>query len=106
MSPALTSSLPSASTLNAVELRQQLGEVLERVHYRFAQFRIMRKDKPMARLVNETYMQTIERLLAEEPAMSETLEIMLDQEFMNALQQGDKEIDEGKLLPIEAALEA
>ena len=36
--------------------------------------------------------------------MAETLEIMLDQEFMDALKAGDEEIAEGKLLPLEAAL--
>lgn len=41
--------------ISAIQLRQQMGEVLERVHYQFQQFRIMRKDKPMARLVNEEY---------------------------------------------------
>lgn len=105
MSNLSTVSLHPEYALSAIELRQRLGEVLERVHYQFAQFRITRKDKPMARLVNEDYMQAIERLMDEDPALAETLDIMLDEVAMRAIQQGEQEITEGKLLPLEAILQ-
>lgn len=60
-------------------IAQQKGEVLERVHYQFQQYRIMRKDKPMARLVNEEYLQTIHRLLASDSSFAEAIALMLTQ---------------------------
>lgn len=93
--------LPPTIPLNAMELRQQLGEILERVHYRYDQFQIVRKDKPMARIVNEQYIQAMEHLVQDNPALAETLEIMLDKEFTNALTEDVKRED---YLPLEAAL--
>jgi prevent-host-death family protein len=105
MSNLSTLSLHPEYALSAIELRQRLGEVLERVHYQFVQFRITRKDKPMARLVNEAYMQAIEHLIDEDPALAETLEVMMDKSAMQAIRQGEQEIAEGKLLPLDAILE-
>lgn len=103
MSPALTS-IHSMTTLNAVELRQQLGEVLERVHYQAVQFRILRKDKPMARLVNEQYMEAIDQLIDTDPSLADTLALMLNEEAMAIIEQGKSELNEGNLTPLHQAL--
>jgi hypothetical protein len=100
-----TSLIHQTNTLSAIQLRQQLGEVLERVHYQSAQFRIMRKDKPMARLVNERYMQAIDELIESDPALADTLALMLNDEFMTIFEQGQKEWAAGKRIPIEEALQ-
>jgi hypothetical protein len=39
-----------------------------------------------------------------EPALADTLAIMLDPALAAALEQGQKEVREGKLLPIESIL--
>jgi PHD/YefM family antitoxin component YafN of YafNO toxin-antitoxin module len=91
-------------SLSAIQLRQQLGEVLERVHYQFASFRIMRKDRPMARLVNERYMQALDHLIKSDPALADTLAILLNDEAMEIIEQGMKERAEGKLIPLAEAL--
>lgn len=101
MSTVFYPSIHTTIPLNAMELRQQLGEVLERVHYRYDQFQIVRKDKPMARIVNEQYIQAIEYLVQDNPALAETLEIMLDKEFANALTE---DVKPEAYLPLEAAL--
>lgn len=93
MSTVLYPSIQTTIPLNAMELRQQLGEVLERVHYRYDQFQIVRKDKPMARIVNEKYIQAMERLIQENPSLTETLEIMLDRDFVTALTEDVKRED-------------
>lgn len=100
-----TSFTHPTSSLTAIQLRQQLGEVLERVHYQFAQFRILRKDKPMARLVNERYMQAIDHLVESDPAVADTLALMLNEEFMTIFEQGQREWAAGKRIPIEEALQ-
>ncbi|GEM_PF-2100714 len=86
--------------IGAVELREQLGEVLERVHYQFQQYRVMRKEKPMARIVNETYMQAIEQLLDSDSAIADTLALLLDNEAMDVLEVGEREWQEGNRIPL------
>ncbi len=94
----------SDTALTTMQLRHQLGEILERVHYQSAQFRILRKDKPMARLVNERYMQAIDDLIESDPALADTLALLLNDEFMKIFEQGKKEWAAGKHIPIEEAL--
>jgi hypothetical protein len=90
--------------ISAIQLRQQMGEVLERVHYQFQQFRIMRKDKPMARLVNEEYMQTIDQLIESDPSLADTIALMLNDEAMGIIEQGQREVRENKFIPLTEAL--
>jgi hypothetical protein len=103
---SFTSSLTTSTpTLNISEVRDKLSELTERAHYRFEQFRITRKDKPLARIVSDEYMQAIEQLMQTNPVIAETLEIMMNAEAMHAIEQGDKEIAADELLPIEAILD-
>ncbi|MBZ0282480.1 MAG: type II toxin-antitoxin system Phd/YefM family antitoxin [Anaerolineae bacterium] len=96
-------SIPTRS-LNISEVRDKLTELAERTHYRFEQFRIIRQDKPLARIVSDEYMLALEQLMEANPALAETLAIMMDAEAMQAIRQGEKEIAEGNLLPIETIL--
>ncbi len=99
-----STSLERPTGISAIQLRQQMGEVLERVHYQFQQYRITRKDKPMARLVNEEYMQTIDRLLETDPSLADTIALMLNNEAMEIIEQGQQEVREGNLIPLIDAL--
>jgi len=87
-----------------MQLRQQLGEVLERVYYQFQQFRVLRKDKPMARLVNEDYMQAIDYLIGSDPALADTIALMLNDEAAPILKEGAKEWRSGQRIPLDEAL--
>ena len=91
-------------SISTMQLRQQLGEVLERVHYQFQQFRILRKDKPMARLVNEEYMQAIDDLVESDPALADTLALILNDEATQILEAGAKEWRSGQRIPLDEAL--
>lgn len=102
MSSYLTS--PNPISLNIVELQHHLDEVLERLQYPFEQYRILRNDKPIARMVNERYIQAMERLIGGDSSLVETLEIMLDDEAVQAIEQGTKEIAKGKFIPLESIL--
>ncbi|HCS78890.1 TPA: hypothetical protein DIV55_04050 [Patescibacteria group bacterium] len=95
--------------IQALEARRKFGELLERVYYQNVKFRITRKDKPMAYLVGNEYVQTvntiIDYIIENEPALSDTLALTLNKEFQEIVKQGTKEIKAGKLIPIETILE-
>ncbi len=93
-----------STTIQALDARQRLGELLELVYYKGKQFRIARKNKPMAWLVGEPFMAAIERVLRDNPRFAETVEILLDDEMMEAISKGDQEIKEGKLIPLNKVL--
>ncbi len=97
--------IPPTTSVQMLDFRKRLGGFVERAHYHFSQFRLIRKDKPMARLVSEPYMQAVEHLLEENPTLTETVEIMLDQTFSEALRRDDRDVAEGKVYPIETVLE-
>lgn len=92
------------ATIQAIEARQNLGELLEKVFYQNKQFTIARKDKPMARLVGEPFMAAIEQLIVQDPGLADTLAIMLNQEASEAIEQSRQEYQEGKKIPIENLL--
>lgn len=96
--------LAPRDSISTMQLRQQLGEVLERVYYQFQQFRVLRKDKPMARLVNEEYMQAIDYLIESDPALADTIALMLNDEATDILKHGKQEWSSGERIPLEEAL--
>jgi hypothetical protein len=93
----------------SLEARQKLGELLERVYYQNAQFRITRKEKPMAWLVSEPFMETVANLIDyvidREPAMADTLALMVNTDAQQIFEQGTQELREGKLVPLESILD-
>ncbi len=98
-----------SKSIQALEARSRFGELLELAYYKGMQFRVARKDKPMAWIVGEPFMrsvsQVIDYIIEHEPVLADTLAIMLDNELMEALEQGTKEVKAGKTIPIEKALE-
>lgn len=88
----------------AISARKQLGSLLEMAYYQGQQFRITRKDKPMARLVGEPYIQAIEKLIESDKALAETLAILLDKELLGAIHQSRVEYQEGKAINVEDVL--
>jgi antitoxin (DNA-binding transcriptional repressor) of toxin-antitoxin stability system len=89
------------STLSSMQLRTKLGEILERVYYRGEQFQIVRKDKPMARIVSDLLMQQFDELIATDPALADTLALMMNEEVQVAIREGQMEIKSQKLIPFE-----
>ena len=95
--------------IQALEARQKLGELLERVYYQDQRFRISRKNKPMAWLVGDAFINAVGTLLdyivENEPALADSLSITLDTQIRAIIERGTKERQAGKLLPIESILD-
>ena len=97
------------TTIQALEARHRLGELLELAYYKGEGFRIARKDKPMAWLVGDPFMKAVSRaidyIIRKEPALADSLAITLDEEIRDIIDQGTKEIMAGKTIPISSILE-
>ena len=95
--------------IQALQARQKLGELLERVYYQDQRFRISRKNKPMAWLVGDPFVDTVSKLvdhiIENEPALADSLAITLDDEIRSIIEQGTKERKAGKLLPFDSILD-
>ena len=91
------------TTVTAHQARRNFGELIELAFYKNAQIRIERNKRPMVRLVGEPLMAALDKLLHEDPALAETLEIMLDDEATNAINQSRIEWQAGKKIPISKA---
>lgn len=96
------------TTIQALDARQRLGELLELVYYQGKRFRIARKDKSMAWIVGEPFMVEISRIvdhiIVHEPALADTLAITLDHHLQSAITQGTQEVKERKTVPVESIL--
>jgi len=96
------------TTIQAIEARHNLGELLERVYYQNKVYRIARKDKPMGWLVGDDFIEAfgkmVDYIIENDPVLADTLAIMLDDEIRSAIEQGTKEREEGKLIPLSEAL--
>jgi antitoxin (DNA-binding transcriptional repressor) of toxin-antitoxin stability system len=95
-----------STLISAISARKQLGSLLERVYYQGQQFQITRKDKPMARLVGEPFIQAIEKLVESDETLADTLAILLDKEILGAIHQSRQEYQEGKALRFEDVLKS
>jgi hypothetical protein len=80
-----------------------MGELLEQVHYRNAQFRISRKNKIMARLVNDKYLSALEELIRSDAALEDTLWLMLDKEARNIINESLAQSETARKIPLEQA---
>jgi hypothetical protein len=101
MNKIAVETLSILSSLSSMQLREQLGEVLERVYYRGEQFRVVRKDKLMARIVNDLFMQHLDELIASDHALADTLALMMNDEAQDSIQEGQNEIKADKLIPFD-----
>ena len=95
--------------IQALEARSRFGELLELAFYKGKQFRIARKNKPMAWLVGEPFMEKVSRIIdhiiEHEPALADSLAITLDVGIRDVIEQGTKAKTEGKIVPIETILD-
>src|SRR5262245_19545563 len=90
----------------AISARKRLGSLLEIVYYQGQQFQITRKDKPMARLVGEPFIQAIEKLIEDDKLIADTLAILLDKEILGAIHQSRNEYQEGQAVSVEDVLKS
>ena len=97
------------TTIQALDARQRLGELLELAYYKGEQFRIARKDKPLAWIVGEPFMkvvsQAIDYVIEHEPTLADSLAITLDDEIRAVINEGTKEVKAGKLVALKTILD-
>ncbi len=96
------------TTIQAIEARHNLGELLERVYYQKKAYRIARRNKAMGWLVGDEFIDAVGKMvdyiIENEPVLADTLAIMLDDEIRSVIERGTKEREEGKLIPLSEAL--
>ena len=94
--------------VDASKVRFNLGELMNQVYYGGTQVRINRRKKAMVRLVSEPFMQELSKLIdyiiEKEPALADTLTLILDDNSRQKIEQSAKEADNGKKVPLESIL--
>lgn len=97
------------TTVSTYEARQNLAKLLELAFYKGEKIKVERNKRAMAWIVGDPTMRAIEHLIdyiiEHEPALADTLAILMDKEIMEAIRQGTREVEEGKTIPLEKALE-
>lgn len=83
-----------------LELRSNLSSLIEQAHYTDTQIRLTRHNKPIARIVGEKFMHSLEVLFSQDPGLQETLQVMLDADMLDQLRQSQQEIQQGKVRPL------
>ena len=91
-------------TIQSSVLRDNLGTIINEVHYQGYQYRIARNKRPMARVVPERFMSAVEQLIASDSALADTLALMMNDEAMSIIERGRKEWVAGERIPIEEVL--
>jgi len=94
-----------STTIQALQARQNFGELLELAYYHNQQFTIARKNKPMARLVGETFMATLDGLIESDPGLADTLAILLHPDLKAEIEQSRQEYQDGQAVPLETVLQ-
>lgn len=104
-----TNTLQKPTSVQALDARQRFGELLDLSYYQGKQFQIMRKDKPMAWIVSQPFMdgysQVIDYIIEHKPELADTLAIMLDGEIRDIIEKGTQEVEAGDLLPLSSILD-
>lgn len=83
-----------------IQLRNNLTTFVEQAHYTNTQFRLTRHKKPIARIVSEDFMQNLERILDQDPALRETLEIMSDRNLVDMIAASQEDAQRGDVRPL------
>lgn len=83
-----------------IQLRNNLGSFVEQAHYTNTQIRLTRHNKPIARIVGEDFMHRLERLLEQDPALRETLEIMADKNVGEMIAESQEDVQHGDARPL------
>lgn len=87
------------------EARQHLGEIVEEAHFLSKPFMITRGNRPMAALIGINELTIILGLIEKhDPGLADTLAIMSNPEIQDLLEEGEKNIQEGKVLPFDKNL--
>jgi antitoxin (DNA-binding transcriptional repressor) of toxin-antitoxin stability system len=86
--------------IQATDVRKGFADMLNRVAFSNAQYRINRHNKRIARLVPETLMQALETLLETDDGLTETLELMVNGDLLAEIEESIQQSEVGEVRPI------
>ena len=81
------------------QARDHLGQLIQEAHYLGTPFIVTRGKKPMAALIGtQEFARILELIELHDPALAETLAIMMNPEVEALLKQGDEAIQKGDMV--------
>lgn len=84
------------------EARRNLGELLNQAFYQGKPFILTRGKKPMAALIGaHEFRAFVLYLEKHNPGLADTLAIMSNPEVQKILEEGEEDVREGRLIPLE-----
>lgn len=92
-------SIPVIETIQAADLSNHVDELLARVEDKNQHIIIRRNQRRVARLVPEIYIQVVDHLIKTDPAVADTIALMLNPEVRTAIQTSMEEWQTGKARP-------
>ena len=97
------------TTVSTHQARENLAKLIELAFYKAEKIQVKRNNRPMAWIVGEPFMdavgQVVDYLIENEPAIADTLAIMVDDKIRQTIEQGVKESRAGEYVPIETILD-
>ncbi len=92
--------------ISSKEIRYKIGELLNFVFYGGGQVRITRRKRVMAYLVGEPLMTVFNQLIEDDPALADTVALMLNKELMRNINTCQKDTKSEKKKPYKSAIGA
>jgi prevent-host-death family protein len=84
------------------EARKNLSELVNEAYYEGKLFGISKGKKPMGVLIGaKEWKEIIEAIEMHDQGLADTFAITADPELQDYLKEGEKEIKEGKLIPLD-----
>jgi hypothetical protein len=95
------------TVVSVEQARSHLGELIQQAHYLGKPFVLTRGKKPMAALIGtQVFGRILELIETYDPALADTLALMMNPEAEELLKQGDAAIQKGEMVPFDHTLVA
>lgn len=93
------------SVFNITEAKKHLGEIAEQAHYLDKPFLLKRGEKPLAAVIGSgVFARVLELVETYDPGLADTLALMADPDLQQLLEEGDRAIQKGDLVPFTTSL--
>ena len=87
------------------EARGKLGALVNEAYYTGKLFQLAKGNKPMAMLIGTKEFQEMLKIIeAHDPGLADTLAIMSNPDAQAVIEEGEKEAQAGKLIPLDDLL--
>lgn len=87
------------------QARRHLGELIQKAHYAGMPFVLTHHDKPMVAMIStDQFVKFLEWLEEEDQGLADTIAIMNNPEIQKILEQGEKDIAGGNVLPLDESI--